>query len=63
MRHDMMDKFNKYWEEPSSVMVLATFQDPRYKMEYVEWCFGQIYDGDKAETELSDFKKDLDKLY
>lgn len=63
MGHAMMDKFNKYWEEPNNVMVLATFLDPRYKMKYVEWCFGQIYDEDKSETELSGFKKDLDKLY
>ena len=63
MGHDTMDKFNKYCEQPNTVMVLATFLDPRYKMKYVEWCFRQIYDGDKAETELSDFKKDLDKLY
>uniref|UniRef100_A0A453GV73 HAT C-terminal dimerisation domain-containing protein n=1 Tax=Aegilops tauschii subsp. strangulata TaxID=200361 RepID=A0A453GV73_AEGTS len=63
MGHAMMDKFNKYWEEPNNVMVLATFLDPRYKMKYVDWFFGQIYDEDKAETELSAFKKDLDKLY
>ncbi|XP_073362074.1 zinc finger BED domain-containing protein RICESLEEPER 2-like [Aegilops tauschii subsp. strangulata] len=63
MGHAMMDKFNKYWEEPNNVMVLATFLDPRYKMKYVDWCFGQIYDEDMAETELSALKKDLDKLY
>lgn len=28
----VMDKFDKYWDEPNNVMVLATILDPRYKM-------------------------------
>lgn len=63
MGHKMMEKFNKYWEDTSNVMVIATFLDPRYKMKYVQWCFQQIYDEDKGKTELKDFKMELETLY
>jgi hypothetical protein len=51
MGEAMMDKFNKYWEEPNNVMVIATILDPRYKLKYIKWGFYKIYGRDKAAAE------------
>ena len=59
----MMEKFNKYWEEKNNVMVIATILDPRYKMRYIEWCFGKIFDGDQVRFEIDDVRCELEKLY
>jgi len=50
----MMEKFNKYWEEKNNVMVVATILDPRYKMRYIEWCFGRIFDVDQSGFEIQE---------
>ncbi|WVZ92889.1 hypothetical protein U9M48_038924 [Paspalum notatum var. saurae] len=59
----MMDKFNKYWDEKNNVMVIATILDPRYKMRYIEWCFGKIFDGDQIQIEIDEVRGELEKLY
>jgi hypothetical protein len=59
----MMEKFNKYWEEKNNVMVIATILDPRYKMRYIEWCFGKIFDGDQIRFEIDEVRDELEKLY
>lgn len=59
----MMDKFNKYWEEKNNVMVIATILDPRYKMRYIEWCFGKIFDGHQVRFEIDEVRGELEKLY
>jgi len=59
----MMEKFNKYWEEKNNVMVIATILDPRYKMRYIEWCFGKIFDGGQVQIEIGEVRGELDKLY
>ena len=59
----MMEKFNKYWEEKNNVMVVATILDPRYKMRYIEWCFGRIFDVDQSGFEIQEVRAELEKLY
>ena len=59
----MMEKFNKYWEEKNNVMVIATILDPRYKMRYIEWCFGKIFDGDQVRFEIDEVQGELEKLF
>jgi hypothetical protein len=49
MADAMLNKLDKYWEVRNNVMVIATILDPRFKMRYIRWCFGQIYDSLKAE--------------
>ncbi|KAJ1289103.1 hypothetical protein BS78_02G139400 [Paspalum vaginatum] len=50
----MMEKFNKYWDEKNNVMVIATILDPRYKMRYIEWCFGKMFDGGQIQIEIDE---------
>jgi hypothetical protein len=63
MGEAMMDKFNKYWEEPNNVMVIATILDPRYKLKYIKWGFYKIYGRDKAAAEYDLIEIELAKLY
>uniref|UniRef100_A0A8I6WYN8 Uncharacterized protein n=1 Tax=Hordeum vulgare subsp. vulgare TaxID=112509 RepID=A0A8I6WYN8_HORVV len=65
MGEDMLDKFDKYWEERTDYMVIATIFDPRYKMNYIEWAFGELYGKETARlrNEMSDVKKQLEALY
>ena len=63
MGEAMMDKFNKYWDEPNNVMVIATILDPRYKLRYINWCFKKIYDHEKAMDEYKLVEEELGKLY
>ena len=44
-------------------MVIVTILDPRNKMKYVEWCFRRIYESSKAEIEIEDIRKELERLY
>jgi hypothetical protein len=63
MGEAMLDKFNKYWEEPNNVMVIATILDPRYKLKYIKWGFRRIYSEEKATSEYNLIETELDKLY
>uniref|UniRef100_A0ACD5YRM4 Uncharacterized protein n=1 Tax=Avena sativa TaxID=4498 RepID=A0ACD5YRM4_AVESA len=63
MGEAMMDKFNKYWEEPNNVMVIATILDPRYKLKYIKWGFRMIYEQGKALAEYNLIDIELTKLY
>jgi hypothetical protein len=44
-------------------MVIATILDPRYKMRYIEWCFGKIFYVDQVGFEIEEFRDELEKLY
>jgi hypothetical protein len=63
MREALLDKFNKYWEEPNNVMVIATIRDPRYKLKYIKWGFRRIYSEEKATSEYNLIETELAKLY
>ncbi|TYG98314.1 hypothetical protein ES288_A10G107600v1 [Gossypium darwinii] len=39
----MQEKFNKYWVEYSLILSCAAILDPRYKLNYVQYCFTTIY--------------------
>ncbi|KAG4164011.1 hypothetical protein ERO13_D01G209133v2, partial [Gossypium hirsutum] len=59
MVRQMQEKFNKYWAEYSLILSCAAILDPRYKLNYVQYCFTTIY-GDHAsdfvETILSNLR-------
>ncbi|KAL2517937.1 BED-type domain-containing protein [Abeliophyllum distichum] len=46
MASNMKKKFDKYWGKMDNVnqlLLVATLLDPRYKLDYVEYCFVDIY--------------------
>ncbi|PPS14871.1 hypothetical protein GOBAR_AA05699 [Gossypium barbadense] len=59
MVKQMQEKFNKYWAEYSLILSCAVILDPRYKLNYVQYCFTTIYDihaSDFVETILSNLR-------
>ncbi|KAK1304732.1 hypothetical protein QJS10_CPB11g00627 [Acorus calamus] len=47
MATTMMLKFQKYWEDCSLILTVALVLDPRFKIEYVDYTYRQLY-GDGA---------------
>ncbi|XP_052877999.1 zinc finger BED domain-containing protein DAYSLEEPER-like [Gossypium arboreum] len=65
MVKQMEEKFNKYWAEYSLILSCAAILDPRYKLNYVQYCFTTIYGihaSDFVETILSNLKLLFDDL-
>ncbi|KAK8367235.1 hypothetical protein V6Z12_A02G171600 [Gossypium hirsutum] len=59
MVQQMEEKFNKYWAEYSLILSCAAILDPRYKLNYVQYCFTTIYGihaSDFVETILSNLR-------
>ncbi|TYG65856.1 hypothetical protein ES288_D06G220600v1 [Gossypium darwinii] len=59
MVKQMQEKFNKYWAEYSLILSCAAILDPRYKLNYVQYCFKTIYGvhaSDFVETILSNLR-------
>ncbi|KAJ1280364.1 hypothetical protein BS78_04G226700 [Paspalum vaginatum] len=59
----MLEKFDKYWEVRNNVMVIATILDPRFKMRYIKWCFGQLHDSSRCQKECEEINIKLEELY
>lgn len=59
----MLLKFSKYWEEKNNIMVIATILDPRFKMRYIKWCFGKLYESIRAAREMDEITEELEGLY
>ncbi|MFQ6649608.1 hypothetical protein Gotur_022504, partial [Gossypium turneri] len=60
----MQEKFNKYWLEYSSKLSCTAILNPRYKLNYVQYCFTTIYGthaSDFVQTILNNLKLLLDK--
>ncbi|PPD82865.1 hypothetical protein GOBAR_DD20195 [Gossypium barbadense] len=59
MVKQMQEKFNKYWAEYSLILSCAAILDPRYKLNYVQYCFNTIYGihtSDFVETIVSNLR-------
>ncbi|KAA8538472.1 hypothetical protein F0562_027982 [Nyssa sinensis] len=59
MAKQMKEKFDKYWECYSVVLSFAIILDPRYKLQFVEFCFKKLYPA----TYVDRVKFIRDKLY
>lgn len=44
MADKMANKFNKYWNDIHSMLVVSVVLDPRYKMMLIDFYFLKIYD-------------------
>lgn len=65
MAMNMLEKFEKYWDNVHGIMGVATILDPRYKTSLLEYYFESIY-GSNAENEIERIVKicrDLLKEY
>ena len=62
MASRMYVKFEKYWDEFSTVMAVAAVLDPRYKFQIVEWGYEKAY-GDKYKSELETIKVKMFSLF
>ena len=43
MATQMLGKFEKYWSEHSLILAIAVVFDPRYKLQFVEYCYNKLY--------------------
>ncbi|XP_078156069.1 zinc finger BED domain-containing protein RICESLEEPER 2-like [Carex rostrata] len=61
----MLPKFNKYWENPNLILILACVFDPRVKLEDIEFFLGDAYgdETDEYKKRLEDVRSSLRKCY
>ena len=61
-----MSKFEKYWgcgANHNFLLYVANVLDPRLKLKYVKFCFGDLYDYDKAQLLTKKVRDNLVSLY
>lgn len=46
MATSMKEKFDKYWYQSNTILAIASFLDPRYKMILIEFFYSRIYDNE-----------------
>ncbi|KAL5864135.1 hypothetical protein ACOSQ3_001649 [Xanthoceras sorbifolium] len=59
-------KFDKYWgkiEDVNKLLIIALVLDPRYKLDYVKFCFGDMFDDKKTEEMTCNVRELLIQLY
>ncbi|VFQ63012.1 unnamed protein product [Cuscuta campestris] len=62
----MLDKYDKYWgdvEKMNMLLYIAAVLDPRYKFDYVEFCFKKMYSQEVAKELLTKVKSTMDELF
>ncbi|KAL5770282.1 hypothetical protein ACOSP7_014436 [Xanthoceras sorbifolium] len=66
MSSSMKSKFDKYWgkiEDVNKLLIIALVLDPRYKLEYVKFCFDDMFDDKKTKELTCDIRELLIQLY
>ncbi|KAG5253278.1 zinc finger BED domain-containing protein [Salix suchowensis] len=66
MAMKMMLKFEKYWGYDANqnfILYVANVLDPRFKLKYVKFCFGELHDYHKAQDLTTKVKDYLVRLY
>lgn len=62
----MKNKFEKYWgnfDNMNHLLYVGLVLDPRYKLRYLEYCFGTLYERQKAVDMVGKVKAVLEDLY
>jgi hypothetical protein len=56
MAKRMKVKFDKYWTSYSVILSFAVILDPRFKLQFVEYCYGKLFgsDGEKLANDILD---------
>jgi len=66
MSSNMKDKYDKYWgsvERINKLIFIAVVPDPRYKLDYISFCFSNIYEDAMAKLMVDGIKNYLIRLY
>ncbi|VAH14919.1 unnamed protein product [Triticum turgidum subsp. durum] len=63
MGNAMLQKFEKYWKECSTLLSIASILDPRYKMDLINFCFPKIYVASDIEHNIDSVSSTLKELY
>jgi hypothetical protein len=66
MSMNMMSKFEKYWgceANQNFLLYVTNVLDPRLKLKYVKFCFGELYDYDKVQLLTKKVEDNLVSLY
>ncbi|KAL2480617.1 Zinc finger BED domain-containing protein DAYSLEEPER [Abeliophyllum distichum] len=61
MATNMKKKFDKYWKKMENVnqfLLIAPILDPRYKLDYVDYCFSDIYRDETLASNISNILKE-----
>ncbi|OMO91462.1 hypothetical protein CCACVL1_07109, partial [Corchorus capsularis] len=43
MAKEMKTKFDKYWSSYSTLLAFAIILDPRYKLQFLKFCFQKVH--------------------
>ena len=64
MTTNMQLKFNKYWESGgiNYLLLVVVFLNPRYKCEYIQFCFNPMYGVEKSMYMMKKLKDLIHKL-
>ncbi|KAL5775360.1 hypothetical protein ACOSP7_012917 [Xanthoceras sorbifolium] len=66
MSSSIKSKFDQYWgkiEDVNKLLIIALVLDPRYKLEYVKFCFDDMFDDKKTKELTCDIRELLIQLY
>lgn len=66
MAINMKTKFDKYWgslDTMNKLLIIAVVLDPRYKMEYVSFCYGNLYAPNLVKSMQEGIKELLFSMY
>ncbi|KAJ1266519.1 hypothetical protein BS78_08G157500 [Paspalum vaginatum] len=51
---DMKSKFDKYWDQPNKILLVASLLDPRYKLIFLKYCLMKVYGEEAAGRKAND---------
>ncbi|XP_047093157.1 zinc finger BED domain-containing protein RICESLEEPER 2-like isoform X1 [Lolium rigidum] len=53
---DMKAKFDKYWDQPNKVLLVASLLDPRYKLVLLRFCFTEAFGEEVSEERVANVR-------
>ncbi|XP_078169241.1 zinc finger BED domain-containing protein RICESLEEPER 2-like [Carex rostrata] len=63
MSQVMYVKFEKYWEEVSLLMTVASILDPRFKMNLIGFCFKKLYQSYEVDARIEEVRSKVELLF